>query len=82
MPRCKYCGRMLYWIRTRTGASMPVDPVPVRYWDTGSEDRVVLQDGETIACRLYGEKGKCAGNGYIPHWSSCPGADKARRKRA
>lgn len=81
MPRCKYCGRVIYWIRTAKGASMPVDPVPVPYWDTGGEGRVVLQDGETIACSLHGEKGDHAGIGYIPHWSSCLGADEARRRK-
>ncbi len=73
---------MVRWIRTTAGASMPVDADPVRFWKTGKESRVVLQSGHTVACSLHGEKGKYDGIGFVPHWATCTGADKARQRTA
>lgn len=60
---------------------MPCDPEEVLYWqDSKGKDRVVLPNGEVVACRLTGDEQNATGIGYIPHWATCPHADEFRKK--
>ena len=77
---CKACGAALLWVRTPNGKDMPVNVEPVYYIERkAGKQRVVLKNGEVLACEYTEDPGRATGYGYIPHWSSCPGAKAFRR---
>ena len=63
---CRECGEQIFFIRTQSGAKMPVNKDQVGY-NLGGKDRIVTPNGEIIAVR------------YVPHWSTCSGANRARK---
>ncbi len=79
--RCLSCGAPISWIRTPKGNYMPVNEGAVAFRDdpTGP-DRIVTKKGEVKICSLL-FSGKPDGTGYIPHWATCPKADKHRRQK-
>lgn len=85
MPKCKSCGKKIVWIRTHAGSAMPCDAEQVYYRYTyGGKHRIVTPNGEVLACELMdGEKddlSRATGVGYVPHWSTCPNADRHRKR--
>lgn len=80
--RCKGCGQEIYWLQTRAGKSMPCDTDPVAYWaKPKAQGKVVLANGEVVSCVFTGNIDKSTGIGYIPHFATCPQADRFRRKK-
>lgn len=78
--KCKSCGQEIKWIQTSGGKNMPCDPTIVMYWaKPKSKDKIVTQDGKVINCNLDGDPVKATGVGYVPHWATCPHADKFKR---
>ncbi len=78
--RCQSCGAPIVWIKTVSGKSMPCNASPVYYTTVGGDDsRIVTMDGITISCEIITDTEKADGFGYIPHWGSCPGADKFKK---
>lgn len=76
---CRGCGASIYWIKTRSGKSMPCNLVPVHYKNKGKgTDIVVTQEGEVIRCEIIGT-GNAEGFGYVPHWSTCNNPDRFRK---
>ena len=81
MATCKACGAKIIWIGMLGGKSMPCDPEPMTYWEKAkAKDKVVTQNGMVLSCVFEGDIQKATGIGYIPHWATCPNADKFRRK--
>ena len=81
MSKCKKCGKKIFFVTTSSGKPMPCDPEEVLYWeDPRGRNRVVLPNGEVVACRLTGDEQKATGIGYIPHWATCTHADEFRKK--
>lgn len=83
MSKCKGCGADLRWISTKTGKAMPCDAKAVRYWrnDKGKQ-LVVLLNGEVVRCDLTGDQNEVTGEGYIPHWATCPFSKKFKEGKA
>lgn len=82
MARCKGCGADIIWIQTLGGKSIPCDPQPVTYWEKAkAPGKVVTPHGEVLSCVFEGDPDKATGIGYISHWSTCPCAERFRRKR-
>ena len=78
---CKGCGASIVWIGTLSGKSMPCDTMPVYYKVKASgRDKVVTPNGETISCDIVSDPNIADGVGYIPHWGTCPAADKFRKR--
>ena len=79
--KCKACGAPIIWMETPSGKYLPCDEglVPYRA-DRFGKQSVVAADGCVVRCTLDFE-GKPSGLGRIPHWATCPQADKFRRKR-
>lgn len=77
MAKCRGCGRLITWVQTSSGKSMPCDPQPVYYEQKqGGKDRIVTPNGLTLACEITEEPNeKTTGWGYVPHWATC---EKAR----
>ena len=63
--KCKGCGAKIKWIRTESGASMPLNAKPGRYY----------RKARTTPLNYFSEEG------YQPHFVSCPDAKKFRRKK-
>ena len=78
---CKACGAAIIWIRTPAGKSMPCNASPVYYIEKprSGMKRVVLQNGEVLACEYTDDPNKATGVGYVPHWSTCRNEAKFRR---
>lgn len=79
---CKSCGAPIVWIRTPAGKSMPCDAALVRYrYDPAGKCSVVTDIGTVVRCNLDFE-GIPTGMARVPHWATCPQAEKFRRRRA
>ena len=71
------------WIRTTAGRSMPIDPEPVFIVEEdGGRERFITDEGEVVAGRraLPEEEGPACAVGFVPHWKTCPAADRFRRR--
>lgn len=71
MANCKYCGAKIVWAKSAKGKMMPFDKGPV---DDGEWTLDNTGDGPVQARRA--EAGTLIR--YMPHWATCPGAEKAR----
>ena len=81
MAKCKSCGAEIIWLKTTSGKSMPCDAVQVMYWQRDkAKGKVVTPNGEVLSCEFEGDHAQATGMGYIPHWATCPSADKFKRK--
>lgn len=77
---CKGCGRLIGWIRTSAGKSMPVDYEAVLYWqDPEGKQKIVTPNGEVVSARLFGTSEACTGKGYMSHFATCPQAEAFKR---
>ena len=84
MSRCKSCNAEIIWIKTAAGRSMPCDAERVQFDpDTGNET-FITPGGNVVKGSLL-KKGHSGRNGflygYVPHWATCPNADRHRRGR-
>ena len=74
--KCKSCGATIFFIKTKTGKSMPVDAEPsptgnIRLTETGGE---VLGKKAAEEARLNGTPL------YLSHYATCPDAAKYRKR--
>ena len=77
MAKCRGCGAEIDFIRTPAGKSMPVDPEPVLYWPrTRGSGKVVNLKGAVVSCTFDGPMTEPGEYGYVPHWATCPVADR------
>ena len=83
MARCRSCGAEILWIATTAGKMMPCNPLGVRYWaQPKAKGKIVTPNGEVLSCVFEGEEQQATGIGYVPHFSTCKGANRHRRKEA
>ena len=81
MSTCKGCGASVIWITMPSKKAMICDADPVPYWQKdGAKDKVVTYNGEVLSCEFTGDLQDATGIGYVPHWATCPCADRFRRK--
>lgn len=73
---CKECGEQIFFIRTQSGAKMPVNKEQVGY-NLGGKERIVTLNGDILAATITHHPE--SGVGYVPHWSTCSGANRARK---
>lgn len=83
--KCKKCGAEIIWIQTIGGRSMPCNAEQTYYIEKlGAKDRIVTPNGEVLACILLdAEKddlSEATGYGYVPHWATCPAAEKFKKR--
>lgn len=73
MAICKKCGAQIRYIETAAGKMMPVDWSRQEYVkdELYGKERILLDDGRVISCRLpkYGEEP--TGTGFVPHFATC-----------
>lgn len=76
---CKSCGAPILWIQTPAGKWMPCNEGLVEYMrDMCGKETVVTDRGEVIRCSLT-FPGPATGLAHIPHWATCPNADRHRK---
>ena len=76
MARCRHCDQDLFFATMPTGKKLPCESPPIKTWRSG-EDTVLVVNEQNQAVlipkhtmvRIFKE-----------HWSSCPGADEARKQ--
>lgn len=73
---CRECGEQIFFIRTQSGAKMPVNKNQVGY-TLGGKERIVTPNGEILSVTITDHPE--SGLGYVPHWSTCSGANRARK---
>lgn len=80
MSTCKSCGARIVWIQTHSGKWMPADEGIIPYKQSETGKNVVITDkGDVIHCDFEFE-GLPTGLARIPHFATCPNADKHRKK--
>lgn len=80
--KCRDCGAEIVFIRTRAGKYMPCEAEAVYYNPSPAEDNIFIdEDGSVTWGKIAERDTSGARRGYIPHWASCPGANRFRRKR-
>ena len=78
---CKACGAPLIWVETPKGKYIPCDEGLIPYkQDRAGKKAVVTDKGEVIKCETEFE-GEPTGMARVPHWATCPQADRFRRPR-
>ena len=79
---CKGCGARLIWVRSKAKDKwIPCDEVLKAYkQDDFGKEVVITPDGDYIRCSFEFE-GLPTGMAYVPHWATCPEAERFRRKR-
>jgi hypothetical protein len=66
---CKHCNRLISWVRTEKGKSMPIDPTPN---EQGNVYLRYAENGQLVAhVRLRSEKA-LEGIPYFAHFATCP----------
>lgn len=81
MAQCKACGAPIVWIAMQSGKSMPCDAAQIAYSaDKTGKDTVITPNGETLRATINPPPEEATGIGYIPHWATCPHANKFKRK--
>lgn len=83
MAKCKGCGRPIIWIMSSGGKMIPCDPTEVLYWKRAkARGKIVTKNGEVVSCDLdAGIMEEPTGIGYVPHWATCPVADRFKREK-
>ena len=83
MAKCKGCGRPIIWIMSSGGKMIPCDPTEVLYWKRAkARGKIVTKNGEVVSCDLdAGIMEEPTGIGYVPHWATCPVADRFKRTK-
>lgn len=78
---CKACGAAIVWIATGAGKSMPCDAAPTYYIERKriGKKRIVTPNGQVLACEYTEDPHKATGTGFIPHWATCPHADRFQK---
>ena len=79
--KCRGCGAPIVFVKSVAGKSMPCDVGLKPFWKKPrGSGRVVTIDGEVVSCEFDGPRSTVSGFGYVSHFSTCPNADKFRKK--
>ena len=78
MTKCRYCPEQIIFAVTENGKRIPLDPVP------SPKGNIMLEftpDGSPPLATVVADPAKATCALYISHFATCPGAQRARRKR-
>lgn len=82
MANCKACGAPIVWIATESGKNMPCDAAQTAYRaDKQGKATIITPNGETLRATLETPPEDATGIGYIPHWATCPHANRFKKKK-
>lgn len=80
-PKCRKCGRIINFIRTKKGSMMPVDGFSVCVLPYMRGTLFYTETGEQIKGYLVTPGTPKAVKAYEPHWYTCPYADENRKPK-
>lgn len=80
MAKCKSCGADIIWIKMQSGKSMPCDPYKRTIIKGKGKEVIVTNNGEIIHGSFADFEHGANAVGYISHFSTCPNANKHRRR--
>lgn len=82
---CRGCGKLIAFIKTKNGKSIPVDPEPIRFLPEDDYNKFVTMDGTVKRGKEYEgdelDAERYMMEGYRSHFATCPAADDFRRKK-
>ena len=79
MAKCNGCGARIIFLTTKNEKLMPCDPDPVPFEPDPSGSMTVLnKHGEVVRAKLVVGSDSI---GYVPHFVTCPAADRFRRSK-
>lgn len=78
-PKCRKCGRLLKFIKTKKGKHMPVDSFSVHVMPAERGALYWMENGETVRGYLCDKTAPGAVKAYEPHWYTCPFAKEMKR---
>jgi hypothetical protein len=77
--KCPKCGAPIIFIEMPGGEKMPCNPESVAYKaHKKAKGRIVTPNGEVWSCVLDVPPEEMTGIGFIPHWTTCPNANKSK----
>ena len=86
-PRCRSCGRPIFWARTTDGSLMPVDPDPAVHGNvakTGQHSRTKAGTVVPVVRVVDSATPELPGidrpERWVAHFATCPHADEWRRR--
>ena len=80
---CKYCHKLITFVRTVNGEKMPCDSARVDFCeDPSGEHKVILESGRIAYGYVLTSETDDSVKAYRPHWASCPNADQVPRSSA
>jgi len=81
MSKCKGCGAEIYWMKTNSGKSIPVDVFTKDYWENENGKYQILDPvKDLVNCDLTGDPDKVTGRGFIAHKTTCTGIKDFKKK--
>lgn len=78
-PKCRKCGKLLKFVKTKNGRNMPVDSFSVNIRSVASGALYYMDDGTTVRGVLCDRSATGSMQVYEPHWYTCPYSDELRR---
>ena len=81
MAKCKSCNADIVFVKSPAGKYIPCDEGLIAYkFDDNGKDVLVDDAGEVIRCQIHFEGG-ADGYARVPHWATCPNADRFRKRK-
>jgi hypothetical protein len=77
---CRSCRAPIWWCRTPTGRSIPVDPEPVSQGNLVVGERTAYA-GRAARVLRSGEEPAEGETRHVSHFATCPDADRHRSAR-
>lgn len=74
--KCRSCGATIIWLTLESGKDHPCDPELVCADELEPGFKLITEGGEILT-----EMGDESISGYVSHFSTCPDADKWRKKK-
>lgn len=78
-PKCRECGRIITFIKTKKGKNMPVDSFSVSVMPYEKGALYYKDNGEAVRGYLCDKGTQGAVTAHEPHWYTCPHAKDIRR---
>lgn len=80
-PKCRRCGAVIRFLRTKNGKQMPVDGFSVHVAPSEDGGLFFLPDGSTIRGRETDTAGPKTVKAYRSHFATCPYGDELRKPK-
>lgn len=77
MAKCRHCDQELFFASMPSGKKLPCENPPMKTWRSGPDTVLVVNQNNQALLVPHGSTVRI----FKEHWSSCPGADDARKPK-